>query len=64
MTEHLKAERDLVDSMFVSKDATRAHELNLQSVTLLQRREALIGTMKFHDVHEHAGSTQLEFALP
>ena len=65
MTAHLKAESDLVEAMFVTKDAALAFEVNLRCTELLDRRRDLIHRLKSHIETAHGpGIASTEFALP
>jgi hypothetical protein len=65
MTAHLKAEGDLVEAMFVRKDAFLAHDVNLRCAELLERRRDLIHRIKSHIERAHGrGIASTEFALP
>ncbi len=65
MTAHLKSERDLVDAMFVRKDAALAHAVDLRCTELLGYRRELIGRLKAHIEQAHdEHAFPAAFALP
>ena len=66
MTEHLRAESDLAEAMFVAKDPVLAHKANQLCVSLLLRRDEQIAALKFHCelCHDDDDNRVLGFALP
>ena len=66
MTAHLKAEGDLVEAMFVTKDSAAARHRNRRCDELLRIRRHLIEALKTHVEQEHGkdGVVSPEFALP
>ena len=65
MRSHLQAEGDLVEAMFVKKDAVLAHSANIRAAELLEERKDLIARFKAHVAQAHSrGDQSAEFALP
>jgi hypothetical protein len=59
----LKAERDLIDAMFIGEDSLQTHEFNLQTVALHAKRDEILAEFKLHILKEHSGFSGLEIAL-
>jgi hypothetical protein len=53
MADHLKAEKELADAMFISRDFTAARRANTKALLLLAKRDRLIQRYEDHRQATH-----------